>query len=313
MNYTSFKKKFETIAKAFRRIKKNKEADELEFFASTLPNTEPVRELKLVEGLSIAACKRLNQFKNAKDKHLALDEKELYSRVCENYDSANGLLELTDHGDIDNFVVRLTISDHDPQRIYRTALFNPKYRFMGIASGDVGGSEDATVVIFAIDITEKQPEIEYGDDGELKEAFDLFDIYGTGRLNSAELKEAFIALGFNTKSFSVFKAIEQIDNNNKTKSGITWETFRDTVKSLIGDINSKKGVRKIFDLFVDDPVQDVVELNTMRRVASELGDDISNDLLRDVLKRAAENGTFIGFDEFYNIMMTFNNLKAEDI
>ena len=309
---SKYKKRFDTVGKAFARVKKNKESKELMDFAATFANMEPLEELKLSEGLSAAALDKLEKFRKSGNHHLASDEQEFKERLNDHVESAVMPFEMSDHGGTDQLLERCMISDHDPDRTYRNAIFNGKYRYVGIASGEVN-KEECSVVIFAVYVKEKEPEIpvDYGEDEELKQAFDLFDVYKNGKLNGSELKEAFLALGFNTKAFSVWKCIEELEKGNK--DGIDFDTFRDVVKGRIGDLSSKKEMRKIFDLFVDDPNQDVIAINSMRRVAKELGDDISSDELKQVLLRAAENGHTINFDEFYSIMVTFKNLNPDDI
>ncbi len=61
-------------------------------------------------------------------------------------------------------------------------------------------------------------------------------------------------------------------------------------------------IRSIFDSFVDDPTQDVITLSALRRMASTLGDQISDDKLKAMLEQASSNGTELTFEEFYGIM-----------
>ena len=75
------------------------------------------------------------------------------------------------------------------------------------------------------------------------------------------------------------------------------------VENELGDKNSKEGIRKIFDLFIDDPNCDVITLNGMKKVAKELGENMSDEEIEDMLIRASKNGKpELTFEEFYEIM-----------
>ena len=101
---------------------------------------------------------------------------------------------------------------------------------------------------------------------EIRQAFDLFDTNGTGKIDPKELKAA-------------------MQSNNK-----------------LGDKESKEGIHRIFELFIDDPNADTITLSSLKKIAQELGENMSAEELKDMLERASANGTELTFDEFYEIM-----------
>lgn len=147
-------------------------------------------------------------------------------------------------------------------------------------------------------------------DIELKEAFELLDIYRNGSLDIKLIKDAFKALGFDEDNYSVWTAIYRLseDPNVKRTGGVDYDTFKDAVDQLIGDFDSKEGLRKLFELFVDDPKEDKITISTLRRVSKELGDNASNTELKEVMQRAADNGVDIDFEEFYKILCDYKKL-----
>lgn len=305
-------KKFTTIAKALKRGKRVKEGDELEQFASTLANKTIMSGVKLSEGLCNAAREELKRLVSAPDYYVKQNQGELLARCHKYSEKVEGAYEITDHGLLDHFLTRCMVSDNDPDRINRQIIFNPSYKFVGIASCEINDDADATVVIFAKDVREN---VDYGEDELLKQAFDLFDIYDTGKLREEELKAAFEALGFDKKHKSVFQVMVNMDINPlvKKNDGCDWETFRNTCHALVGDLETNVGLKKLFDLFVDDSQQNVIAHNTMRRVRDELKDELNNDQLLEVIKRAAENGNDIGYEEFCRIMREANNLSGSEL
>ena len=138
---------------------------------------------------------------------------------------------------------------------------------------------------------------------EIKQAFDLFDTNGTGRIDPKELKAAMQSLGFDTKNPTIFQLIAELDTPEASKKGgIDFDSFVEAINNKLGDKETKEGIRRIFDLFIDDPNSDTITLASLRRIARELGEQMSNEELKDMLERASSNGTELSFDEFYDIM-----------
>lgn len=306
---SSFEKTFNTISKALKRAKREDVGQELESYSKTLPKNQ-LNDLILSSGLSKAAEDNLlNIIKNSGKLGIPTENK-IKDRVNMFTTSSDNLLESCDQGDLDSLIPRLFISEFDPNRRIREALVSTNYKFIGIASADYM-EDPITVIILATDVVE-EVEVDYGDDSELKEAFDLFDIFHTGKLDEKALKEAFEALGFDKSSYSIYKSIIKMNGNNKVKKqgGVDWETFRDTIKELVGDLESKEGLRKLFELFVDDPKEDKISAETIRRVANELHDDITYNEIVNVLKRSSQNGVDIDFIEFCKIMDDYKELHT---
>ena len=138
---------------------------------------------------------------------------------------------------------------------------------------------------------------------EIKQAFDLFDTNGTGKIDPKELKAAMQSLGFDSKNPTIFQLIADLDTPEAAKNGgIDFDNFVEAIKNKLGDKESKEGIRRIFDLFIDDPNSDTITLNSLKKIARELGENMTAEELKDMLERASSNGTELTFDEFYEIM-----------
>ena len=138
---------------------------------------------------------------------------------------------------------------------------------------------------------------------EIRQAFELFDTNGTGRIDPKELKAAMQSLGFDTKNPVIYQLIADLDTpENAKKGGIDFNTFVEAINDKLGDRSSREGIKRIFELFKDDPNQDTITLSSLKRIAKELGEQMSADELRDMLERASSNGQELTFDEFYEIM-----------
>ena len=138
---------------------------------------------------------------------------------------------------------------------------------------------------------------------EIKQAFDLFDTNGTGKIDPKELKAAMQSLGFDSKNPTIYQLIADLDTPDAERNGgISFDDFVDAVNDKLGDKESKEGIRRIFDLFIDDPNADTITLSSLKKISKELGENMSDEELKDMLERASKNGVELTFEEFYDIM-----------
>ena len=138
---------------------------------------------------------------------------------------------------------------------------------------------------------------------EIRQAFDLFDTNGTGKIDPKELKAAMQSLGFDTKNPTIYTLIADLDTPEAAKNGgVNFDDFVGSINNKLGDKESKEGIHRIFELFIDDPNADTITLSSLKKIAQELGENVSAEELKDMLERASANGTELTFDEFYEIM-----------
>ena len=103
---------------------------------------------------------------------------------------------------------------------------------------------------------------------EIKQAFDLFDTNGTGKIDPKELKAAMQSLGFDSKNPTIFQLIADLDTPEAAKNGgIDFDNFVEAINNKLGDKESKEGIRRIFDLFIDDPNSYTITLNSLKKIA----------------------------------------------
>ncbi|XP_017317406.1 centrin-3 isoform X4 [Ictalurus punctatus] len=174
---------------------------------------------------------------------------------------------------------------------------------------------------------------------EIKEAFELFDTDKDKEIDYHELKVAMRALGFEVKKVDVMTIVKDFDRGGTGK--ITYEIFKEVVFQLfwnwgcttklvntammgvsntaaegvmetsfslltltdrILDRDPKEEVMKAFKLFDDDD-SGKISLKNLRRVARELGEDISDEELRAMIDEFDTDGDGeISQEEFLSIM-----------
>ena len=133
---------------------------------------------------------------------------------------------------------------------------------------------------------------------EVQEAFNLFDRDGTGSIDIRELKAAFRALGFKIKS----PDLKQMVHAEAETRDISFGTFVRLVTPMILQRDEKDEILKVFELF-DTDGSNTITFENLRRVADELGEDLTPEDLREMLEEADRDGdNEIDRDDFFRVM-----------
>jgi Ca2+-binding EF-hand superfamily protein len=136
---------------------------------------------------------------------------------------------------------------------------------------------------------------------EIREAFNYFDKDGSGTIDVNELKQAMQELGFEAKNQTVYRMIQDLDKDGSGQ--IDFDEFLDMMCARVNKDHPEDN-KKIFRLFDDDSTGKI-SLKNLRRVAHELGEDLSDEQLRDMIARADMDGDGeINEEEFIRVMTT---------
>ena len=144
--------------------------------------------------------------------------------------------------------------------------------------------------------------ISSSDGDEIKETFELFDS-NDGKLNARETREAMMNIGFDETNPVVYEVMTELDNpRNKNQGGASFNDFCQTVNYRVPEKESIEDLRKVFNLFLDDPNSETTSLESIKRVADELGENIEELELNAMLNKASKSGARLTFDYFVAIM-----------
>jgi len=136
----------------------------------------------------------------------------------------------------------------------------------------------------------------------IKEAFELFDA-NDGKIDAREVKDAMVSIGYDEKNPVVYQVVTELDTpRNANAGGASFDDFCQTVNNRLPEKESDEDLRKIFDLFVDDPDSDTTSLESIKRVADEIGENIEEGELNAMLNKASKAGSRLTFDDFVAIM-----------
>ena len=112
---------------------------------------------------------------------------------------------------------------------------------------------------------------------EIREAFDLFDTDKSGEIDVAELKQALMNLGIDTKNQTLQNMLADIDKNGN--ANIDFDEFIDMMTAKMSDKDTREDLEKVFELF--------------------LGDDELNEM---IVRADTDRDGKVSFEEFYAIM-----------
>ncbi|KAJ8775714.1 hypothetical protein J1605_016262 [Eschrichtius robustus] len=151
------------------------------------------------------------------------------------------------------------------------------------------GSQGGSVNELVVDKTKRKKRRELSEEQkqEIKDAFELFDTDKDEAIDYHELKVAMRALGFDVKKADVLKILKDYDREGTGK--ITFEDFNEVVTDWILERDPHEEILKAFKLFDDDD-SGKISLRNLRRVARELGENMSDEELRAMIEEFDKDG-----------------------
>ena len=135
----------------------------------------------------------------------------------------------------------------------------------------------------------------------LKEAFDLFDINGTGSIELGDLKKNLNDLGIMSKNTDLY----QLDENNVKE--IDFNKFVELFGARPACRNEEEA-KKLYSVFLGDyDTTKKLTINDLNRVANELGLELAEDEIEEMIKSLnPESPDCLSFNEFFKIMSKMN-------
>ena len=138
---------------------------------------------------------------------------------------------------------------------------------------------------------------------EIKSAFKKYDLNNTGKINVKRFIKEMQSIGLDIKTSLIFKIFTDIDNEETDKKGgVTIDEVLNIMNNKIGNANNEEGMKNIFELLKEDSNNKILNLNKMKELATNFGIDITNEEIKNMLERAADNSEGLTFEEFFKIM-----------
>lgn len=139
---------------------------------------------------------------------------------------------------------------------------------------------------------------------DVKEAFNLFDYDGKGKLKTKELKVAMRALGFEPKREEVRKIL--VDMNKESAEFLTLDDFITIMSRKYTEKDVMDEIKKAFQLFDDDNTG-FITIKNLKKVAEKLGEKFKDEDLQEMIEEADKDGDgAISLEEFAFVMQKTN-------
>lgn len=109
-----------------------------------------------------------------------------------------------------------------------------------------------------------------------------------------------ISLGFEAKNGAIFQMISDLDADGN--GSIDFEEWLTLMTKKVNDKDSRSNIAKVFALY-DDERTSFISIKNLRRVAQELGEEISEEELQEMITRAdTDQDGLVSEEEFYQIV-----------
>ena len=301
-NPRSIQHQIEVLQKGISRLRSNDPfLKEIDNFIASIDRIPKMKPLILNKTLCQIAREEVKKFiKNESSYNPYLTGAQMKGVVPSGFLEQNAAL-IADSGadEAETVVPKLLLNKVDKEKKGRQILCTPDYTQVGIASRENEG-ENYYVIIFANEdsFEEGDPQLPEGDLTELKQAFDLYDHDGSQKIRIKECIEGMKSVNFDKTNPILFDIICDLEG----EEWCSWPKFAYHVYSSITDRNTDQGLRTLFDLFIDDPKKDTITFDTFKRICREVGENMSDDEMKNILEITTQSGNDISFEDFCQYM-----------
>ena len=131
---------------------------------------------------------------------------------------------------------------------------------------------------------------------DLKEAFDLLDFNKEGVVDIADAVQSLKTLEYDKNFPVLFKFMEEIGEGK-----LTYDEFEKKIGVLLSDVHDDNGLRRMFELFINDKSKNVIDIEALKRICSELGESFTEKDTEFIMKEVGDGNAII-FEKFMEFM-----------
>ena len=146
---------------------------------------------------------------------------------------------------------------------------------------------------------------------ELKEAFDVFDLEGSGLMSTKDIVVALRALGADPTKEDINKILSDLHKKQVAEAAsqgkqrvpdtIDFNEFLDIMIAKMQERDSSTQVQESFKLFKDQ--SGGITIDSLRRISAEIGETLTEEELQEMIHEADRHGNgFVTEDDFMRIL-----------
>ena len=130
----------------------------------------------------------------------------------------------------------------------------------------------------------------------LKEAFDLLDYSGEGKLDIQKILDNLTKMGYDKSHPEIFDLFNSFEGDY-----IEYDDFCNTISTLMNIKEDDEGLQRMFDLLLYDQKMEEINFDTLKKISEENGNVLSDKDIKFALNEIG-NGKTISIDSFIEFM-----------
>ena len=112
----------------------------------------------------------------------------------------------------------------------------------------------------------------------LRGVFDLLDFDKDGKVDLNEAIDAIDSLGYEQDYPIIFNFMKEMGEGI-----IDFENFENKINLLLKDTNDDIGLKRIFNMLINNPDKEFINIKDLKKICHELGRNISDDDLENLM------------------------------
>ena len=137
--------------------------------------------------------------------------------------------------------------------------------------------------------------------GSIKKLFRLYQDRN-GTIDPHEIVTSMQTLKLNEKNPVIYELFEEFDTPENSRNRLDYDEFVDLLNEKLTERDSQKALSRIYELFLGDSPSENLTFEAIKKVSQDVGEEMSDSQIRQLLERAGQNGNELTFDEFYALM-----------
>ena len=136
----------------------------------------------------------------------------------------------------------------------------------------------------------------------LTTAFNYFDTEKTGKLDLPRVKKVMEEVEFDEANPLIYNTIIELNNNKAYRDGLELNDFISALDKKLNDTKSEEGLKRVFEVMIDDPAQNTLTKEAFKKLAKNYGDDVTDEEVDQIFEIVEPGSDEISFESFYVIM-----------